>query len=426
MNKKRLIITSVFSIFLVAILLIGSTYSIFSSKQIDPNSNVYTTGNLDITYTLSNENINFSSINPMNDKEAQSINPYRMTVTNNGTVPYKFNLILTSTTSSDKNEIDKKYIMTKVGDFDSISLADCNDDIIKKDIILLAGESVNIDVRIWISDNIQNSEIGKSFYAKLVIDGLAVYEDTKEFNNELLSLNYMKKIFVNNNDNNYYKDSKYINKIINISFVDYIDKTNILRLEGKDAIWDISENNTESIMAWLEEDKNLGYYNLYIGSNRKIYAKDLSYLFSNMPSLVTINFNNLDTVFTNNMTSMFENCNNLSNLDLSNFNTKKVTSMESMFKNCNNLSNLNLTTFSFEEVTNTKEMFSNCHNLVTNIIIKKNKITDYNDMFKETSIKENSLVKIEYTNNSYELVEKIATDLSDDSKIEIVKYEDTK
>ena len=47
-------------------------------------------------------------------------------------------------------------------------------------------------------------------------------------------------------------------------------------------------------------------------------------------------------------------------------------------------------------------------------------------MFKETSIKENSSVKIEYTNNSYELVEKIAADLSDDSKIEIVKYEDTK
>ena len=62
----------------------------------------------------------------------------------------------------------------------------------------------------------------------------------------------------------------------------------------------------------------------------------------------------------------------------------------------------------------------------TNIIIKKNKLTDYDNMFKETSIKENSLVKIEYTNNSYELVEKIATYLSNDSKIEIVKYEDTK
>ena len=422
MNKKRLIITSVFSIFLVAILLIGSTYSIFSSKQIDPNSNVYTTGNLDVTYTLSDENINFSNINPMDDKEAQSINPYRMTVTNNGTVPYKFNLILASTTSSDKNEIDKKYIMTKVGEFDSVSLADCNEDIIKKDIILSAGESVNIDVRIWISDNIKNSEIGKSFYAKLVIDGLAVYDDVKEFNNELLSLNYMKKIFVNNDDNNYYKDSKYINKIINISFVDYIDKTNVLRLEDEEAIWDISENNNESIMAWLEEDKTSGYYNLYIGSNRKIYAKDLSYLFSNMTSLTNINFNNLDTTFTNNTTSMFENCNNLVNLDLSSFYTKKVISMESMFKNCNNLSNLNLTTFSFEEVTNTKEMFSNCYSLVTNIIIKNNKIKDFDNMFKETSIKENSLIKIEYIDKSYELVKKITANLSNESKIEITKH----
>ena len=57
MNRKRLIITGVISIILVSILMIGTTYSIFTSKDIEENKNVYTTGILDITYTLSSENI---------------------------------------------------------------------------------------------------------------------------------------------------------------------------------------------------------------------------------------------------------------------------------------------------------------------------------------------------------------------------------
>ena len=47
-SKKRLIITSVISIILVSILFIGSTYSIFTSTDVDQESNVYQTGNLSI------------------------------------------------------------------------------------------------------------------------------------------------------------------------------------------------------------------------------------------------------------------------------------------------------------------------------------------------------------------------------------------
>ena len=56
-HQKRLIFTSVLSILLVSILLIGSTYSIFNSTDIDEEKNVYKTANLDITYTLDNGNV---------------------------------------------------------------------------------------------------------------------------------------------------------------------------------------------------------------------------------------------------------------------------------------------------------------------------------------------------------------------------------
>ena len=146
MNKNRLIITSLVSIFLVTILLVGSTYFIFTSSYIDEDMNVYTTGNLNITYTLSSSNVQITDITPRTEEEADSVIPYRITVKNTGTVPYQFDSVLNDTTGT--NVIDYQYIMTKVGYLGAKPLSECNTNIIKEDIILLAGDSVDIDVRV--------------------------------------------------------------------------------------------------------------------------------------------------------------------------------------------------------------------------------------------------------------------------------------
>ena len=100
MNKKRLIISSVVSIFLATVLLLGSTYSIFTTSEISDETNVYTTGNLDVTYTLNEGNIVLSDSTPMSDDDSCWIVPYEIVVTNVGTVPYKFDLILNDTTAA--------------------------------------------------------------------------------------------------------------------------------------------------------------------------------------------------------------------------------------------------------------------------------------------------------------------------------------
>lgn len=198
MSKKRLIITSLISIILVSILFIGTTYSIFTTEDVDENANVYTTGNLDITYTLSDNNVKLTDNNPTSPELSGCIKPYRITVNNNGNVAYKFNLILNNTTAT--TSIDPKYIMTRVGILDPIELANCTDNIIKSDIVVAANNSVDIDVIVFIKDTVPNTEIGKSFAATLTIDGFAVSNNTKINNSNLISscgenYNYIKSLY---------------------------------------------------------------------------------------------------------------------------------------------------------------------------------------------------------------------------------------
>ena len=182
--KKRLLIFSIMSLILVGVLFIGDTYSIFTSVDVDENANVYTTGNLNITYTLSDENVILDENSPLNNEDAIKVTPYRITIKNIGSVAYKFNILLTDTTSN--NKINSKYIMTQVGKYDVKPLDICKNNIIFKNIVVEANSSVDVDVRVWLSDTIPNSEIGKSFYAKLSISGIATYEDDEDIDNDLL------------------------------------------------------------------------------------------------------------------------------------------------------------------------------------------------------------------------------------------------
>ena len=361
MIKKRLIITSSLSIVLVAMLLIGSTYSIFTTTEIDEDANVYTTGNLNVTYTLSSSNVQMTDVTPMTEEEAESVQPYRITVKNNGNVPYMFDVILTDTTSSSDNTIDYQYIMTKVGYLAPKKLSNCTNNVIKEDVIVPAGESVDIDVRVWLGSNLSNSEMGKSFYGKLSIDGLAIYDDNTDIDNDVLSINMMKTLFNTWTDKTYFKSDEYRTYIKNASFVDYIESDTSKMVTS----WDVSESSDNSIIAWLEDNgttdgEGNSYYNLYIGSNEKIYNKDFSLFFYTLSSLESVTFDNLDTTLTTTMGSMFESCTSLVSLDLSSFDTSNVTTMSSMFRSCSKLITLDLSSFDTSNVTSMYRMFNSC------------------------------------------------------------------
>ena len=181
--KKRFVITSLISLILVCILLINSTYSIFTTGDVDENANVYTTGNLDVTYMLSDENVKMTNTTPLSNDESIKIKPYRITVVNNGNVAYKFNVLLNDTSTGEK--IDYQYVMTQVGKLEPKRLNSCDNNAIISDVVVEAGKSVDIDVRVWLASDIKNTEIGKNFYAKLSISGVATYDSVSTNNSDL-------------------------------------------------------------------------------------------------------------------------------------------------------------------------------------------------------------------------------------------------
>ncbi|MEE3342663.1 MAG: hypothetical protein VZS44_01065 [Bacilli bacterium] len=208
--KKRMVMLCMVSLILVGVLFLGDTYSIFSTGDIDENANVYTTGNLNITYTLSEENVLIDDSSPLSDEESIKVTPYRITIKNIGSVAYKFNVLLNDTTSNDK--INYKYIMTQVGKNSPKSLDSCSNNIIIKNVVVDANSEVSVDVRVWLSDRIPNSEIGKSFYSKLSISGIATYDEGESVDKDLLiadrvmlASDYVKEL---------YNDGSKINEVV--------------------------------------------------------------------------------------------------------------------------------------------------------------------------------------------------------------------
>ena len=174
-NRKKIIISvAVLAVFLIAFSLLNSTYSLFYHEDIASNTDTYTTGLLSITAKGNSENISLTDALPMSDEAGATSTPYIFTITNTGNLDYKFDVKLLSTGDS-STSIDTRYIRVKVDDGEVATLADLTNGIIKSDITLLAGESIDITIRAWLNINTPNSQIGKTFNSKIVTDGQAVY-----------------------------------------------------------------------------------------------------------------------------------------------------------------------------------------------------------------------------------------------------------
>ena len=169
--------------------------------------------------------------------------------------------------------------------------------------------------------------------------------------------------------------------------------------------WDVSENKTGKVMAWYEDiDKN-GYFEVYIGQNGGVKAKDSArHLFAYLPNAININLKYFDTSQVTDMYALFNGCNNLLTLDISNFDTSKVGtnkknsgSMSYMFQNCSKLSHLDISSFNTENVKSMVAMFGWCSSLI-NLDLSSfdtSKVTSMNSMFRNCS----QLVKLNLGNN---------------------------
>ena len=180
-NKKKIIIVvAAIAVSLIGFSLLNSTYSLFYHEETSKNTERYSTGTLSITASSKGSTISLSDALPVEDSVGSTSTPYTFTISNTGNLNYKFNIKLLSTGSS-STTIGSQYIKLKVDDGSVTTLSSLSNGIIKKDVTLAAGESIDISVRVWLSISTPNSQIGKTFNSKIVIDGQAVYTETKEY-----------------------------------------------------------------------------------------------------------------------------------------------------------------------------------------------------------------------------------------------------
>lgn len=152
--------------------------------------------------------------------------------------------------------------------------------------------------------------------------------------------------------------------------------------EGTETI-DVSDKQDGSIMAFVDNDRNLRWYseaeNVYLNADASNMFEGIPYgsvidgvidlsgidssrtvsmyeMFTRQ-SGESINFGNIDTSSVTDMALMFRQSSYRS-LDLSSFNTANVTSMSNMFDEMHSLAELNISSFDTTNVENMYEMFS--------------------------------------------------------------------
>ena len=173
MKKKEILL--IISIFLVVLILFSSSYALlFKSDQTDKQS--YATGVLSITSEATNNSVTLNNALPMSDTDGASSTPYTFKITNTGNLSYKFNVMLLSTTT--ENQISAEYIKVKVNDNAPVKLNSLTNGVILSNITLKPEASVEISLRVWLDESTPNTEIGKSFNAKITTEGEAVYVES--------------------------------------------------------------------------------------------------------------------------------------------------------------------------------------------------------------------------------------------------------
>jgi len=167
--------------------------------------------------------------------------------------------------------------------------------------------------------------------------------------------------------------------------------------------------------------------NMFVGCNNLINLEVSNFdtskvttmrdMFEHCEDLTNLNLSNFDTSKVTDMSGMFYNCSSLISLDLSNFNMSKVTDMPHMFNGCSSLTNLDFGNFDTSRKPNMYSMFTSCRALTTTITISNPNITSYLSMFYDAAVNNGALIKVNYTTETSDLVDKMIATKSSNSAV---------
>ena len=178
MAKRQLFVT-LLSIIGVTVISLGSAYAVFTSISRSAEYNVIKVGTLNIDFGADSSNtINLTGQYPMSDEEGVTLTPYTFTITNTGTLPADYEVLIQddqdmiSHDNCANNQLNKDYIRYKLDTGNPInlsSIAGSNYRIATG--TLEAGGSVTYTLYVWIREGVGNDVLNKHYHGKIVVNG---------------------------------------------------------------------------------------------------------------------------------------------------------------------------------------------------------------------------------------------------------------
>ncbi|MBQ2872461.1 MAG: hypothetical protein IJE89_00460 [Bacilli bacterium] len=274
------------AIMFVVVSLSGTTYSLFFNVDSTDNF-TYNTGILDLQF-VEDEQINIQNAFPIIDSEGLNSTPYTLTIKNTGSLPYLFDIKMLSTTED--NVIDMKYIKIQVNNDDAATLYE-KSNIIASNIILYPEEEKTFKVKVWLDINTPNAELGKTFMAKLVTSGEAIYKtlDTSGANHPDLTDDMIPVYY--DETTKEWKKADHSNTINTYEWYNYDNGkwANVVTIKsGNKKIYDITRNNNLNITETRNNNGN------YISDESSLDIGLSNYNYNNISNIFRIKFNDLN------------------------------------------------------------------------------------------------------------------------------------
>mgnify|MGYP002766520571 FL=1 len=169
----------IFSIFLMVVMAIAGTYSIFTSTVKEEDYNTMTVGTLKIDYLKDDTNLTLNGAYPISDEDGLKSEPYTFKITNSGSLnaSYKVRIvddqdIINEDKCQDKL-LSKSIIKISINDEEPVLLENLQ----KSDFTVASGTlnskgTIDYKIRIWIDESATNTVLGKHFHAKVVVDSV--------------------------------------------------------------------------------------------------------------------------------------------------------------------------------------------------------------------------------------------------------------
>ena len=455
MDKKRKLTLIVLGIVIIALCTVA-TYAYFTAT-ITGN-----TSNKNIKVDMSKMKLEFSD--KTGKVKAENINPgwtyqKKVTVTNTGTVPVKYDLVWLSL----QNEIKQNEMVY------SITCDNCNG-IDENPVPSYGGENLKILTNTIDASQTQEYTINfkfkeinapqdynqnKKFTGNIGIKENNTYEEIPvgilsdtdweytldEENNKVMLTRYKSE---NKNVEiypTYLKDNKEYKTVIkkfnqptsgfrgmfygyNYSTVNYDAKIEKVKFMGNVEFEDnsigylfyrcsslkeinitkLDFSKISSVNQWLSNCDAITNQDQIKGFNNLSKLTNMNGLFNGLKNIQNLNLISWNTSKVTNMYYMFSGCTSLMSLDLSNFDTSKVENMSGMFISCSSLTNLDLSNFDTSKVIDMAYMFSGCNSLSSLDLstFDTTNVTNMSYMFGDCS----SLTNLDLSNFDTSKVEK--------------------